>query len=497
MDYIMALDAGTTSSRTVIYDDKANVVATSQKEFRQIYPQPSWVEHDPEEIWDTQLYTIRDAISKAGIDPRDIKALGITNQRETTLVWDKATGKSICNAIVWQCRRTADICDELERDEEFASYVQQHTGLIIDAYFSGTKIKWILDNVSGARRKAESGELCFGTVDTWLIYNLTGGRAHVTDYTNASRTMLFDIDKLNWDDRLLERMGIPSSMLPKVVPSSGVCAYTDEALFGASVPIAGIAGDQQASLFGQGCFSPGEAKNTYGTGCFLLMNTGSRHVMSHSGLVTTLAASTGDQVSYALEGSVFIGGALVQWLRDELGLLKTSRESYECAIRAGDSQGVYVVPAFTGLGAPYWDRRARGMICNLTRGTGRDHIVRASLEAIAYQVADLVKAIESDSDIRLRELMVDGGACENDFLMQFQSDILSCDVNRPMNPESTALGACFLAGLGAGIFTSMDELKRVRQTEKIFSPLMDEAKKNELLSGWEKAVAMCRYGAGE
>ena len=497
MDYIMALDAGTTSSRTVIYDAQANVVATSQKEFRQIYPRPSWVEHDPEEIWDTQLYTIRDAISKAGIAPGDIKALGITNQRETTLVWDKATGKSVCNAIVWQCRRTADICEELEKDEEFSSYVQQHTGLIIDAYFSATKIKWILDNVSGARRKAEAGELCFGTVDTWLIYNLTGGRSHVTDYTNASRTMLFDIDTLSWDRFLLDRMGIPSSMLPETVPSSGVCAYTDESVFGARVPICGIAGDQQSSLFGQGCFSPGEAKNTYGTGCFLLMNTGERHVMSHSGLVTTLAASAGDRVNYALEGSVFIGGALVQWLRDELGLLKTSRESYECAMRAGDSQGVYVVPAFTGLGAPYWDMRARGMICNLTRGTGRDHIVRASLEAIAYQVADLVKAIESDSDIRLRELMVDGGACENDFLMQFQSDILSCDVNRPMNPESTALGACFLAGLGAGIFNGPEELKSVRQTERIFSPLMEEDRRKELLGGWEKAVAMCRYGAGE
>ena len=497
MDYIMALDAGTTSSRTVIYDERANVVATSQKEFRQIYPQPSWVEHDPEEIWDTQLYTIRNAIEKAGIDPKDIKALGITNQRETTLVWDRATGKSICNAIVWQCRRTADICEELEKDEEFARYVQEHTGLIIDAYFSGTKIKWILDNVSGARRKADAGELCFGTVDTWLIYNLTGGRAHVTDYTNASRTMLFDIDSLSWDDNLLKRLEIPSSMLPKVVPSSGICAYTDEALFGSCVPICGIAGDQQASLFGQGCFAPGEAKNTYGTGCFLLMNTGDKHVMSHSGLVTTLAASTGDRVNYALEGSVFIGGALVQWLRDELGLIKTSRESYECAVRAGDSQGVYVVPAFTGLGAPYWDMRARGMICNLTRGAGRDHIVRASLEAIAYQVADLVRAIESDSDISLRELMVDGGACENDFLMQFQSDILSCDVNRPMNPESTALGACFLAGLAAGIFPSLDGLKNVRQTERIFSPLMEESVKDELLRGWEKAVAMCRYGAGD
>ena len=495
MRYLMALDAGTTSSRTVIYDEKANVIATSQKEFRQIYPNPSWVEHDPEEIWETQLYTIRNAIEKAGIDPKDIAGIGITNQRETTLVWDRATGKSVCNAIVWQCRRTADICDELDRDQAFHDYVQEHTGLIIDAYFSGTKIKWILDNVGGVRQRAEKGELCFGTVDSWLIYNLSGGTAHVTDYTNASRTMLFDIDKLDWDRYLLDRLGIPYSMLPKVVPSSGICAYADEALFGAAVPICGIAGDQQASLFGQGCFSAGEAMNTYGTGCFLLMNTGNKHVKSENGLVTTIAASSGEGVSYALEGSVFMGGALIQWLRDELGILKTSRESYECAVRAGSTLGVYIVPAFTGLGAPYWDMHARGMICNLTRGSGRDHIVRAALEAIAYQVADLVSAIEADSDIKLSELMVDGGACENDFLMQFQSDILATPVNRPLNPESTALGACFLAGLGCGVFRDAQELKKIRQTERMFTPDMTDSTRDELMSGWKAAVAMCRSGA--
>lgn len=491
MEYIMALDAGTTSSRTVIYDENALEVSVSQKEFTQIYPNPSWVEHDPEQIWETQLYTIKDALAKAGLSPCDIKAIGIANQRETTLVWDKLTGKAIYNAIVWQCRRTSKLCEKLSDIVGFSDYVTENTGLVIDAYFSATKIKWILDNVKGAQELADENRLMFGTVDTWLIYKLTGGKAHITDYSNASRTMLYNIKELKWDKFILDTLGINESMLPKVVHSSGVCAYTDKDVIGSEIPISGIAGDQQASLFGQGCFSKGEAKNTYGTGCFLLMNTGSVPVKSKNGLVTTIAWATKDGVEYALEGSVFMAGALIQWLRDELCLIKTSEESYDCAVSEKDSCGVYIVPAFTGLGAPYWDMYARGMICNLTRGANKNHIIRASLEAIAYQVKDLLDAIEADSAIRLKELMVDGGACKNDFLMQFQSDILRVNVNRPKNTESTALGACFLAGLGVGLFKDYTHLKKIRQTQMLFTPDMDEDKSIELVKGWHKAVNMC------
>lgn len=497
MEYIMALDAGTTSSRTVIYDDNANTIASSQKEFTQIYPNPSWVEHNPIEIWETQLYTIKDALHKAGINAGDIKAIGITNQRETTIVWDKRTGKPIYNAIVWQCRRTSKMCDKLSDIVGFSEYVTENTGLVIDAYFSATKIKWILDNVDRAQKLADEGNLMFGTVDTWLIYNLTKGKSHVTDYSNASRTMLFNINKLKWDKFILDTLNIPESLLPDVVNSAGICAYTNEDVFGASVPISGIAGDQQASLFGQGCFSQGEAKNTYGTGCFLLMNTGNRPVKSKNGLVTTIAWATPKGVEYALEGSVFMGGALIQWLRDELGLIKNSPESYDCAIAVEDSCDAYIVPAFTGLGAPHWDMYARGIICNLTRGVNKNHIVRASLEAIAYQVRDLVAAIEADSAIRLKELMVDGGACANDFLMQFQSDILRVNVNRPENTESTALGACFLAGLGAGLFKDYEHLKSIRKTQKLFSPHMDEEKSLQLIKGWNRAVKMCTSMSNE
>lgn len=491
MNYIMALDAGTTSSRTVIYDENAKVVGISQKEFRQIYPHPSWVEHDPEEIWETQLFTMKEALKKASLLPEDIKALGITNQRETTVVWNKATGEPLYNAIVWQCRRTSEMCDELGEIRGFSEYVEESTGLKLDAYFSATKIKWILENVEGARELAKNGEAVFGTVDSYLIYRLTGGKKHVTDYSNASRTMLYNIKELCWDEFILDTLDIPKKTLPEVVDSSGICAYTDEDIFGAQVPISGIAGDQQASLFGQGCFDKGEAKNTYGTGCFLLMNTGEKPVKSKNGLVSTIAWKSGNKVNYALEGSVFMGGALIQWLRDELELINTSEESYDCAMKTEDTQGAYIVPAFTGLGAPYWDMYARGIICNLTRGVNKNHIVRAALEAIAYQVSDLLSSIEADSAIRLKELMVDGGACANDFLMQFQSDILRVNVNRPQNTESTSLGAAFLAGLGAGIFKDTDELKKIRHTERIFCPEMGSEKAKELLDGWSKAVKMC------
>lgn len=492
MDYIMALDAGTTSSRTVIYDECANVVSISQREFEQIYPHPSWVEHNPKQIWETQLFTIKDALKKANLKPGDIKAVGIANQRETTIVWNKQTGEPIYNAIVWQCRRTSEICDKLLKIKGFEEYVKDATGLTIDAYFSATKIKWILENVEGAREAAEKGLLLAGTVDSWLIYNLTAGRAHVSDYSNASRTMLYNIKQLKWDEFILDTLEIPSSLLPQVVASSGICAYTDEEVFGSSVPISGIAGDQQAALFGQGCFSAGEAKNTYGTGCFLLMNTGKNLVKSHNGLVSTIAWGGPNGVEYALEGSVFMGGAIIQWLRDELCMIKSSAESYECAMSVPDTAGAYIVPAFTGLGAPYWDMYARGIITNLTRGVNKNHLVRAALEAIAYQVKDLLDSIEADCAIRLKELMVDGGACANDFLMQFQSDILRVGVNRPVNTESTSLGAAFLSGLGAGLFKSTEELKKIRKTQCVFTPQMPQQRAEELILGWHKAVEMCR-----
>ncbi len=492
MDYIMALDSGTTSCRTVIYDASAKPVSTAQHEFKQYYPYPSWVEHDAEEIWATQLKTMRETMAKAGLSAGDIKAIGITNQRETTVVWDRLTGKPITRAIVWQCRRTAGICEDLKKIKGFQTYVQKATGLVIDAYFSATKIKWIFDNVPEAAHLTAEGRLAFGTVDSWLIYKLTGGRAHVTDYSNASRTMLYNINRLCWDDFILDTLGIPAGILPEVVSSSGICAYSDPDVIGGSIPISGIAGDQQSSLFGQGCFSAGEAKNTYGTGCFLLMNTGSEPVRSQNGLVTTIAWGINGKVEYALEGSVFMGGATVQWLRDELKMIDCSAESEDCAMRVTDSNGVYIVPAFTGLGAPYWDMYAKGIICGLTRGASRDHIVRAALESIAYQVKDLLDAIEADSSIRLRELMVDGGACANNFLMQFQSDILRVNVNRPRNTESTSLGAAFLAGLGAGLFRDREQLKIMRETDKIFKPGMDEAGVRALTEGWEKSVRMCK-----
>lgn len=492
MEYIMSLDEGTTSVRSVIYDKNAKVVAQSQKEFTQYYPQPSWVEHDALQIWECQLFTIREALEKAGLKASDISAVGITNQRETTVVWDSLTGKPIYNAIVWQCRRTSSICEDLSATVGFGDYVKEHTGLVIDAYFSATKIKWLLDNVKGARELAEEGRLRFGTMDTWLIYNLTGKEKYVTDYTNASRTMMFDINKGKWDKFILDTIEIPACMLPEVVPSCGVCAYTSEEIFGAKVPIAGVAGDQQASLFGQGCFEEGEAKNTYGTGCFLLMNTGNKPVMSKNGLVTTIAWAEEGKIYYALEGSVFMGGATVQWLRDELQMVENSADTYQYAMSVPDTNGVYIVPAFTGLGAPYWDMHAKGIICNLTRGVGKAHIIRAVLEAICYQVKDLCDAIEADSAIRLKKLMVDGGACANDFLLQFQSDILQVEVDRPTNTESTALGAALLAGLGAGIFKDKSELKNIRKTDRLFIPAMQEEKLKELCAGWKSAVEMCR-----
>lgn len=489
--YILALDSGTTSCRSILYNEKSDIISVAQKEFTQIFPQPSWVEHDAMEIWETQLSTIRTLINQSGIAPDEIKAIGITNQRETTVVWNKKTGLPICNAIVWQCRRTADLCDELSNDVQFSEYVKENTGLIIDAYFSATKIKWILDHVPGAREAAEHDELMFGTIDTWLIYKLTGGKKHLTDYSNASRTMIYNIKDLCWDKHILDVLGLPESMLPEVVASSGISAYCNEDIFGISVPISGIAGDQQAALFGQGCFAEGEAKNTYGTGCFLLMNTGDSFIRSTNGLVTTIAWGLNGKITYALEGSVFVGGAIIQWLRDKLGIITDASESYEYAMSVPDTNGVIVVPAFTGLGAPYWDMHAQGIICGLTRGAEKAHIIRAALESIAFQTRDLLEAVQTDSKITLKELMVDGGACRNNFLMQFQTDILGQNVNRPINTESTSLGAAFLAGLGTGIFKSVDDLKAIRKTDRIFSPQIDSITRQKLTDNWKNAVFMC------
>ncbi len=489
--YLLAIDEGTTSCRSILYNESAEALKSSQLEFTQYFPEPSWVEHDANEIWEKQLQTIRASITESCIDAAQIAAIGITNQRETTVVWDKTTGEPICRAIVWQCRRTAPICEELKQIDGFSDYIHENTGLLIDAYFSGTKIKWILDHISGARELAEADRLLFGTIDSWLIYKLSGGRTHVTDYSNASRTMLYNIKTLEWDPYACKTLDIPMSMLPKVVASSGVCAYTDESLFGVRIPIAGIAGDQQAALFGQGCFEPGEAKNTYGTGCFLLMNTGEKRVRSSNGLITTIAWGIDGRVEYALEGSVFIGGAIVQWMRDQLGIISHSAESYEYAVSVANSAGVYVVPAFSGLGAPYWDMYAQGIICGLTRGASKAHIVRAGLESIAYQSMELLDAIEEDSGIHLKELMVDGGACRNDFLMQFQSDILMHPVNRPVNTESTALGAAMLAGLGVGVFSGKDHLKSIRKTDRVFIPNGNQTKRTERIEGWKHAVKMC------
>ena len=488
--YVMALDAGTTSNRCIIFDREGNQIAVSQKEFKQIYPHPGWVEHDPMEIWATQLGVAQEAILMARTEAKEIAAIGITNQRETTIVWDKNTGLPVYNAIVWQCRRTADYCETLEKDYE--DMIREKTGLKVDAYFSGTKIRWILENVPGAREKAEKGDLLFGTVDTWLIWNLTRGKAHVTDYSNASRTMLFNIHTLQWDDEILELLDIPKCMLPEVRPSSEVYGETDYTLFGDGIKIASAAGDQQAALFGQTCFKPGEAKNTYGTGCFLLMNTGETPVTSTNGLVTTIAWGLNGKVEYALEGSIFVAGAAIQWLRDEMGLVENSPASERYARMVEDTNGVYMVPAFVGLGAPYWDPYARGAIVGLTRGANRNHVIRATLESLAYQTWDVLHAMEADSGIRLDSLKVDGGACANDFLMQFQADMIRAEVRRPVCIETTAMGAAYLAGLAVGYWSSQEDVKSNWQVSGSFVPQMDAKLAQEKLDGWHAAVRMLR-----
>ncbi|GAB6099132.1 glycerol kinase GlpK [Halanaerocella petrolearia] len=495
--YILSIDQGTTSSRAIIFNHDGDDVSVAQKEFSQHYPQPGWVEHDANEIWGTTIGVIADALSKADIEPNQIKSIGITNQRETTVVWDSETGKPIHNAIVWQDRRTADICDGLT-EQGLEDKIQQKTGLVVDAYFSGTKIKWILDNVKGARKKAESGRLRFGTIDSWLIWKLTGGQVHVTDYTNASRTMIYNIHNLEWDQEMLDILDIPESMLPEVKSSSEVYGKTiDYHFFGENIPIAGIAGDQQASLFGQGCYSKGMAKNTYGTGCFMLMNTGQEAVTSKNDLLTTIAASVDDEVNYALEGSIFVAGAAIQWLRDEMGLIEEAQDSEYFATKVDSTDGVYVVPAFAGLGAPYWDMYARGTIIGLTRGTNKNHIIRATLESLAYQTRDVLEAMEADSELELKELKVDGGAVANDFLMQFQANILGSGVERPKYTETTALGAAYLAGLAVGYWDNKEEVLEKRKVDKTFNPEMNETKKEELYAGWKKAVARAKDWAEE
>ena len=487
MSYIMALDQGTTSSRCILFDHAGNICALVNKEFTQIFPRPGWVEHDAAEIWDTTLEVSRAAMDKLGVTAKDIAAIGITNQRETTVIWDKATGEPITNAIVWQCRRTSAIIDDLVA-RGYTETIRQKTGLVPDAYFSGSKIKWLLDTVPGARARAERGELLFGTIDTWLIWKLTGGRVHVTDVTNASRTMLFNIHTLAWDEELLRLLDVPAAILPEVKPSSQVYGKTDFELYGGEIPIAGAAGDQQCALFGQCCFEPGTMKNTYGTGCFLLMNTGREPVESRHGLVTTVAVGFEDHVEYALEGSIFVAGAAVQWLRDELGVLTSARESIDYAKRVPDTAGGYVVPAFTGLGAPYWNQRARGCVVGLTRGFNRAHLVRATLESLAYQTYDICEAMAQDSGIPIRSLKVDGGASANDFLMQFQSDISACEVTRPRCIETTALGAAYLAGLAVGFWTGLDDVRRNWAVDRVFAPAMTAGERGELLHGWHKAV---------
>lgn len=493
MKYIVALDQGTTSSRAILFDENQAIVGVAQKEFTQYYPKEGWVEHDPMEIWSSQSGVLAEVIARAGITQHDIIAIGITNQRETTIVWDKNTGKPVYNAIVWQCRRTAKICDELRKINGLEEYIKDSTGLVLDAYFSGTKIKWILDNVEGAREKAERGDLLFGTVDTWLIWNLTHGEVHATDYTNASRTMLYNIKELKWDEKLLKELGIPKQMLPDVRDSSGNYGYANlGGTGGHRVPIAGVAGDQQSALFGQACFNEGESKNTYGTGCFLLMNTGEKFVKSNNGLVTTIAIGLNGKVQYALEGSIFIGGASVQWLRDELRLVNESKDTEYFARKVKDNGGVYVVPAFVGLGAPYWDMYARGAILGLTRGANKNHIIRATLESIAYQTRDVLEAMQEDSGIQLAELKVDGGAAANNFLMEFQADILGTKVRRPVVLETTALGAAYLAGLAVGFWESKEEIKGKWILDQEFVPQMPEEEKEKKYRGWKKAVSRSR-----
>ena len=483
--YIMALDAGTTSNRCILFDHDGKICSVAQKEFTQYFPKPGWVEHDANEIWTTQLGVALSAMNKIGATAEDIAAIGIANQRETTIVWDRDTGEPIYHAIVWQCRRTSEYCDKLKA-EGYTEMIREKTGLIIDAYFSATKLKWILDNVEGAREKAEAGELLFGTVDTWLVWKLTGGKVHVTDRTNASRTMLYNIRTLDWDDTLLKALDIPRCILPSVKDSSEVYGYTN--IQGVDVPVAGIAGDQQAALFGQGCFKPGDVKNTYGTGCFLLMNTGNKIYQSKNGLVTTIAISLDGEVEYALEGSVFVGGAVIQWIRDGMHLIQDSCDSEYYAQKVPDNGGVYIVPAFTGLGAPYWDMYARGAILGITRGTTQNHIIRAAEESIAYQSADLMWAMEKDTDITISTLKVDGGASRDHFLMQFQSDILNKEVLRPAIRETTALGAAYLAGLATGVWKSREEISHLWSCNQLFEPKMDAAQREKLVRGWHKAV---------
>jgi glycerol kinase len=490
--YVMALDAGTTSNRCILFNEKGEICSVAQKEFTQIYPHPGWVEHDPEEIWSTQYEVAKEAMAKLNVSADQIAAIGITNQRETTIVWDKNTGEPVYNAIVWQCRRTSEYADSL-KEKGLSDKFRDKTGLLIDAYFSATKVKWILDNVEGARERAEAGDLVFGTVETWLIWKLTKGKVHVTDYSNASRTMLFNIKTLEWDEEILAELSIPKSMLPEAKPSSCVYGETDASLFGVSIPIAGAAGDQQAALFGQTCFKAGEAKCTYGTGAFLLMNTGEMPVDSKNGLLTTIAWGLDGKVNYALEGSIFVAGAAIQWLRDEMRLVDSSPDSEYMATKVKDTNGCYVVPAFTGLGAPHWDQYARGTIVGITRGVNKYHIIRATLESLAYQVHDVLKAMEADSGINLAALKVDGGASANNFLMQFQSDMLGADVNRPKCVETTAMGAAYLAGLAVGYWKSKEDVVANWGIDRVFSNQATEEEREEKISGWTKAVK-CSYG---
>ena len=490
--YVMALDAGTTSNRCILFNEKGEMCSVAQKEFTQYFPKPGWVEHDAEEIWSTQLEVAQEAMKNLGVTAADIAAIGITNQRETTIVWDKNTGEPIHHAIVWQCRRTSEYCDSL-KEKGLVDKIRSKTGLVIDAYFSGTKVRWLLENVPGAREKAEKGELLFGTVETWLIWKLTKGKVHVTDYSNASRTMLFNINTLEWDDEILAELNIPKSMLPEAKPSSCVYGEADPQFFGGPIKIGGAAGDQQAALFGQTCFTPGEAKNTYGTGCFLLMNTGEKPVFSKNGLVTTIAWGLDGKVEYALEGSIFVAGASIQWLRDEMRLVDSSPDSEYMARKVKDTNGCYVVPAFTGLGAPHWDQYARGTIVGITRGVNKYHIIRATLESMAYQVNDVLQAMKADSGINLAALKVDGGASANNLLMQMQADISGAPVNRPMCVETTAMGAAYLAGLAVGYWSSKEDVIKNWAIDRTFEPAIDEADRAARCKGWNKAVK-CSYG---
>lgn len=494
--YMMALDQGTTSSRCILFDKKGNICSMAQKEFPQIYPKPGWVEHNPKEIWSSQLAVATEAMAMLGISASQVQGIGITNQRETTILWDKKTGEPIYNAIVWQCRRTSEMIDAL-KEKGFDQVVRAKTGLIPDAYFSASKIAWILDQVPGARDRAKAGEILFGTVDTWLIWNLTKGAVHVTDYTNASRTMLFDIHKLEWDQEILDYFDIPGEILPKALPSSCVYGKTDASVLGGCIPIAGAAGDQQAALFGQCCFEQGEVKNTYGTGCFMLMNTGNKAIASENGLLTTIAASVGDKVEYALEGSVFVAGAAIQWLRDGMRLIPNAPKTEEYANRVEDTNGVYIVPAFTGMGAPYWDQYARGTVVGITRGCQKEHFVRATLESIAYQTADVLRAMEQDSTMQLKSLNVDGGASANNFLMQFQADIVDTQVKRPSCIETTALGAAYLAGLATGYWKDKEEIKGNWALGASFDAKMSSEERTQKMKGWHRAVKCARVWAEE